>query len=323
MPEISVIVPAYKVEAFLGRCVDSILSQSFADWELILVDDGSPDRSGQICDEYAQKDSRIHVIHQKNAGLSAARNAATDWVFANSGSQWITYVDGDDWLHPNALECLLAEAKRLKVKISTCAYVRTSGEMPAVPPQQMQAVLWSAQDFYTKDFINATVACAKLYHKSCLEAVRYPVGKLHEDEFVTYRLLFEAEYVAVIPGALYAYYINPESITRSRWSPRRLDAWDAYEEQIAFFERRGNRDMVSFRYRDYLENGRDFLDAAGTMEDPAERSRVVKAMGKRLRGVIVRGCRGGYLDLRKDGRLFFGAMPLRAKLYWVKKKVLG
>ena len=104
MPQISVIVPVYKVEAYLARCVDSVLAQTFSDFDLILVDDGSPDNSGAICDEYAEKDPRIVVIHQKNGGLSAARNAGIEWAFAHSNSQWLNFIDSDDWVHPEYLD---------------------------------------------------------------------------------------------------------------------------------------------------------------------------------------------------------------------------
>ena len=111
MPTISVIVPVYKVEPYLNRCVDSILRQTYQDFELILVDDGSPDRCGEICDEYARQDSRVHVIHKENGGLSDARNAGIDWVEANSDSQWLIFADSDDWVHPELLARLLdAEA---------------------------------------------------------------------------------------------------------------------------------------------------------------------------------------------------------------------
>lgn len=96
MSEITVVVPVYKVEQYLHRCIDSILVQTYRDFELILIDDGSPDSCGMICDEYAKSDSRIHVIHQENGGLSAARNAGIDWAFANSDSQWLTFIDSDD-----------------------------------------------------------------------------------------------------------------------------------------------------------------------------------------------------------------------------------
>ena len=98
MANISVIVPVYKVEAFLNRCVDSILCQTYEDFEIILVDDGSPDTCGALCDEYARKDGRVHVIHQENGGLSAARNTGIDWAFANSTSRWLAFVDSDDWV---------------------------------------------------------------------------------------------------------------------------------------------------------------------------------------------------------------------------------
>ncbi len=100
MPSVSIIVPVYKVEPYLHRCIDSVLVQTLSDFELVLVDDGSPDNCGKLCDEYAENDVRIHVIHQENGGLSAARNAGLDCVFAISSSQWITSVDSDDWIHP-------------------------------------------------------------------------------------------------------------------------------------------------------------------------------------------------------------------------------
>ena len=121
MSEISVIVPVYKVEPYLRRCVDSILAQTFPDIEVILVDDGSPDGCPAICDEYAQLDKRVKVIHQKNQGVSAARNAGLDWVFANSDSQWISFVDSDDWVHPRFLAYLYQAAVEYNVKISVCS----------------------------------------------------------------------------------------------------------------------------------------------------------------------------------------------------------
>ena len=120
MPSISVIVPIYMVEPYLRRCVDSILAQTFPDFELILVDDGSPDNCGQICEEYARLDRRVLVIHQENRGLSAARNAGIDWVMANSDSSWITFVDSDDWIHPNMLKHLFELNRDHGTQISAC-----------------------------------------------------------------------------------------------------------------------------------------------------------------------------------------------------------
>ena len=112
MSNISVIVPVYKVERYIRRCVDSILTQTYPDFEVVLVDDGSPDGCGRICDFYAQNDGRVHVIHQKNGGLSAARNAGIDWVTANSDSRWIAFVDCDDWVHDEFLRKLYSAAEQ-------------------------------------------------------------------------------------------------------------------------------------------------------------------------------------------------------------------
>ena len=120
MANISVIVPVYKVEQFLSRCVDSILAQTYPDFEVILVDDGSPDNCGEICDGYARTDSRIHVIHQENGGLSAARNSGIDWTFENSDSRWLAFVDSDDWVHPDFLKVLYETAEQTLCKISAC-----------------------------------------------------------------------------------------------------------------------------------------------------------------------------------------------------------
>ena len=234
MPQISVIVPVYKVEKYLKRCVDSVLRQTFTDFELILVDDGSPDGSPQMCDQYAQQDGRVHVIHQKNGGLSAARNAGIDWAFANSNSRWLTFVDSDDWIHPQTLEALLKAAQDNHVDVSICGFQKTNGEVAEVL-HNLPVQLWSPEDFYVKHNANAIIAWGKLYKKECFLEIRYPVGKLHEDEFVTYKILFQCEKIAFVDKALYAYFQNPESITRSSWVPARLAAIDAMCEQIAYF----------------------------------------------------------------------------------------
>ena len=118
-PIISIIVPVYKVEQYLRRCLDSVQNQIFTDWECILIDDGSPDNSGQICDEYAQKDERFRVIHQENAGVSAARNAGLD----SAKGEWIGFVDSDDWIEPEMYQFLYTNAIDKKADVIICGYV--------------------------------------------------------------------------------------------------------------------------------------------------------------------------------------------------------
>lgn len=235
MANISVIVPVYKVEAFLRRCVDSILAQTYADFELILVDDGSPDNSGAICEEYAAKDSRIHVLHRPNGGLSAARNTGIDWVFANSNSRWLAFVDSDDWVHPNYLRLLLKAAEQENCLISSCGFFRSGGE--AIPEDMEESIFaMEAEDYYCGECHEGVTAVAwnKLYHRSLFENLRYPEGKLHEDEFTTYLAMFPAGKVAVTPVRLYAYYQNPNGIMNAQWSPKRIHMLEAFDNQIAF-----------------------------------------------------------------------------------------
>ena len=225
MAQISVIVAVYKMPEYLPRCIDGILNQTFRDLELILMDDGSPDSSGDICDAYAGKDSRVYVIHQDNAGVCVARNNALDYVFANSTSKWIFFIDNDDWMHPETLERLLKGAEANGTAIAICGYGQTEGEDPVLEPEQLVPQVWDAADFYLNHFVNATVCWGKLYSRSCFEGKRYPPGKYIEDEFLTYKLLFANESLAVIPAPLYAYYINPAGISKKAWVPKRLDAW--------------------------------------------------------------------------------------------------
>ena len=236
MPQISVIIPVYNVEKYLHRCIDSILVQTFEDFELILIDDGSPDRCGAICDEYAEQDNRIHVIHQENGGLSAARNAGIDWALAHSNSQWLTFVDSDDWIHPQYLEALLSAAKCNHVLISTCGIEKVD-KQDKLEMKECSSYVKKSEELYL-EYAQKTVnmvACGKLYNIKCFHTVRYPLNKQWEDLATTYKIIFSVPECAVINQNLYYYYNNPEGIVRHSWTPKRLDELEAYEAQLKFF----------------------------------------------------------------------------------------
>ena len=234
MPQITVIVPVYKVEPYLRRCVDSILRQTFTDFDLVLIDDGSPDRCGEICDEYAKSDERVTVIHhEKNLGLSAARNSGIDWAFKGSDSQWLSFIDSDDWVHPLYLEALYTAVQGHKISI--CYRSITHGtELPLVSAYTITYL--KPEDYYLTYMGNSTVAWAKLYAKELFQDIRYPIGKLHEDEFVTYKILFQIPVIAFIPEMLYVHYLNPNGIMMSQWTYKNLDVLEAFEEQMVFFK---------------------------------------------------------------------------------------
>jgi len=322
MAQICVIVPVYNVEKYLRRCVDSVLRQTYADFRLLLVDDGSPDNCGSICDSYARQDERIHVIHQKNAGLSAARNSALDWMYANSSCQWITFLDSDDWLHPEFLQRMLAAAQENQTLVSICGYEETTGDDPVIAPEMLAVQCWEPGEFYREKSTNATIACGKLYHRQCFETLRYPLGKIHEDEFITYQTLFMSQKVAVIPAALYAYYINPVGITKKPWTVKRLDAWQAYEEQIAFFHRRGDKVMHECRYRHYIENAYAQLCTAQTAPNAVQLKKEIRYIKKQMRNIFRRAGKFGYVKFWIDFDMLYACAPVGTKLYrlWLEIK---
>lgn len=240
--KVSIIIPVYKVEPYIHRCVDSILNQTFTDFELILVDDGSPDNCGKICDEYAEKDNRIKVIHKQNGGLSDARNAGIDWVFANSDSEWITFIDSDDWVHKQYLEILYEICINNNVSISSCGHSLTDNYNDSalsnvikydtiIDDAQSIVKLWHA---FTK--FNYSTAWGRLYKKDLFKTVRYPKGRYHEDEYVTYKLLFECDRIAITTTALYYYFQNNSGIMISELTPKRMtDQLEAVYQQLVYY----------------------------------------------------------------------------------------
>ena len=250
---ISIIVPVYKVEAYLSRCIESILAQTFNDYELILIDDGSPDNCGNICDEYAQKDNRIHVIHKKNGGLSEARNSGLDWSFNHSESEWITFIDSDDWVHPEYLDILYKAINDNKCKISACMIAQVEEfTTPTAEISDYICELHCTERFFRIKKVNAIVSTGKLYYKKLFERVRFPVGKLHEDEFTTYKCLFQTDVIAYINIPLYFYYLNPCSITHSIWSPSKLDQLEGIFGSIRFCDKTKRKKVVVFQIRTLL-----------------------------------------------------------------------
>ncbi len=239
MAELSVIVPVYKVEKYLSRCVDSILNQTYQDFEILLVDDGSPDNCGKMCDEYAKKDNRIFVIHQKNGGLSSARNTGINWFYEQDRSNYITFLDSDDWLHPDYLKTLMNGITETNVKISVCNYKRVTAEIPHENYNNINFELTSPEDFLVNHSWQYNYAWGKLYHKSVFDDVRYPIGKNFEDTFTTYKLLHKCEKIAYTELQLYYYLLNEQGISRSPWKPSELVIFDAMQEQLQFYKEKG------------------------------------------------------------------------------------
>ncbi len=315
MSTISVIVPVYKVEPYLRRCVDSILNQTFTDFDLILVDDGSPDGCPAICDEYAKKDDRIVVIHQKNGGLSAARNAGIDWAFANSDSKWLSFVDSDDWVHSEFLSSLYRAVTEDNVDISICYYEPIENESDVTKDEYAYTTeKWDAVELYTdQKFRYLTVsAWNKLYSKKVFGDQRYPVGKIHEDFFVTYKLVYASSAVTVVTFPLYKYFIREQSIMHSKQSRASLVGLEALEEQCAFFASKSEKAYkITFKHR--ISSVAYFANLAKTDEEIAEYR---KPLQKELRTLLKQGRSLCDLSWYYDYHAYRTAFPMIARVIY-------
>lgn len=229
---VSVIVPVYNVEAYLEKCIDSILAQTYHRLEIILVDDGSPDNCGGICDKYAEADPRIVVIHKENGGLSDARNAGLNIC----RGKFVTFVDSDDSVSPEYVEYLYSLIQKYNADLSICEfrYVTEAGKEMNSPSNDSSVILMDTKEAlrnlcYGKMFFDS--AWAKMYRACDFKDIRYPKGKLYEDIPTTYRVMLRAKKLVFGRKALYHYLYRKEAISKQAFSAHRLDAMYFVEKQ--------------------------------------------------------------------------------------------
>ena len=311
MPEISVIVPVYKAEDYLHACVDSILSQTVSDFELILVDDGSPDGCGAICDDYAARDSRVRVIHQENQGQAAARNHA----LAAAKGEWVCFVDSDDAVHPQMLERLGQAAAESGAAMSMCRML----EAPEMPedfsaPVEVRWELLSMEEESLVALFDAGdypgwVACAKLIRRDLVRSHLFCPGRVYEDNEAVCHWIYGAKTVASIPYSLYFYRTNPDSTTQSRFSMKKLDYLWALEGIIRFYSSVGYttlRERFATLYAE--EAAGDYHRVRYELNDP-KAARDIEKAARRLRREIP--------FTKAQFEIMFSAMhPKLVRLYW-------
>ena len=237
MPKISVIVPVYKAENYLKDCVDSILSQTYQDFELILVEDGSPDRCGELCDALAAGHDRISVIHQQNRGQAAARNHAMQYA----KGEWICFVDSDDLIHPQMLELLYNAAVSGNAPISMCQMLEAATlpedfrnsreEQFTVLPMDEETLL----NLHDADAYPAWVACAKLIRRELVESYPFREGRVFEDNEAVCHWVCGGKKLAAMDHQLYFYRTNQGSTTKSDFSLKKLDYLWALESIIRYY----------------------------------------------------------------------------------------
>lgn len=232
---VSIIIPVYKVEKYLDRCVESIANQTYKNLEIILVDDGSPDECPRMCDEWARKDNRIKVIHKENGGLSDARNAGID-VFTGD---YILFIDSDDYIDSTMVEKMLGKIKHDNTDMCVCAFETfKDGEDPKRSYKKQAEIITADEALFrlTQREYNVyfVIACCKLIKRDVISNLRFVKGKIHEDEFMCHHLIGNCKTISCIYEPLYFYYMREGSITKSNITVAKLAVIEAMKDRIDY-----------------------------------------------------------------------------------------
>ena len=227
---ISVIIPVYNVEPYLRKCLDSVINQTYRDLEILVIDDGSTDECGRICDEYEKKDERIHVFHTENRGLSCARNLGLD----NARGEWIGFVDSDDWIEPDMYEVLLKKALETGADISCCgSYLQYADREIPKPITCSQKCVEGIglTPAAMKDVVFGRSVWNKLYKMELFDNCRFPDGMLFEDIATVWKLIIRCQRVACIYEVLYHHTVRKDSISNTKSAKNLTDRWIAFKER--------------------------------------------------------------------------------------------
>ena len=243
---ISIIVPVYNIEQYIEECVESVLAQDYQDYELILVDDGSIDTSGTICDRLQAKDRRIYVLHKLNGGLSSARNTGLDI----SKGEYVFFLDGDDRIPSDCLSNMLMAIEKSNSDLCIGDYIRfDTKDVDAHTNVDWNGIrlLESRQipDIYLNYGGYFVVAWNKLYRKKIFDKLRYDEGKLHEDEFLAHKIWKKCAKICCIDNIVYHYRYTQNSIMNSRLTIKRLDSIEAYCDRIRSFSKEDGYDLAA------------------------------------------------------------------------------
>ncbi len=274
---VSVIVPVHDTAAFLGDCVESVLNQTRGHLEVILVDDGSTDSSGKMCDAYKDADSRVVVVHQENGGLSAARNTG----LLHASGDWVMFLDSDDWLHPRCLEVLHGLVTTHGAQVALCGTTRATRYESPQPIVPAAHTCLSGDEFLRDperfEPVHPVSAWGKLIARTVMDGVAFPKGRLHEDVFVTHQILHRAERLSLTPEVLHFYRQRPGSITAGTMSIR----------------------SATDKARAHLERASDLVDF-GLADRAALEFRRGLSWHLRITRVVARGNRGPARDMAKE-----------------------
>lgn len=256
---VTIIVPIYNVEKYLKECIESIINQTYKNLEIILVNDGSTDDSLKICMDYKEKDKRIVIINKINGGLSDARNKGID----AANGKYICFVDSDDYISSTYVELLYNEARKNNTDIVLCGIKNVNDEKKILSEYGYKKnIVKSGKellfDYYQENGVEVIVAWNKLYKRELFNTYRYNVGKIHEDEFLTYKILYNLDKVSIISDKLYYYRKNDTSIVNKKFNLKRLDLIEALENRMTFFKENSENKLYILTVELYVWVLKDF-----------------------------------------------------------------
>ena len=313
MDQISIVVPVYNVENCLSYCVESLRQQTYKNIEIILVDDGSTDSSGEICDQYAREDDRIKVLHIENGGLSNARNTGVK----ESSTDWIVFIDSDDYYDHRAIEFLVKLRDKYRVDLVATPVIEVRnyensdflGDFREKYSGKLDRRTALEQMFYG-NYVG-THSGGKLYKKEILLRFPYPNGMLYEDLSLAYEHIASCENIAVSALSLYKYYRRPGSIVNSKYSDRLLDFYKVMEWNRSYIERdySGDGDMRRALNVRYVFNGLHIVHAMLSSDMYAEVNKIRKEYIQYFKDVIPNS------NVTRKNKLKYILFLVSAKLY--------
>ncbi len=251
VPLVSVIIPVYKVEKYLNRCIDSVINQTYKNIEIILVDDGSPDNCGKICDEYAKKDDRIVVIHKENGGVSQARNVGVEACHG----EYVSFVDSDDYVASDYIEYLHKLISESGAEVVIGSFRKTAGEkLSSDDEARIEVKTATGKEaceimLDTAHFMQFVTPCAKIYKKELLLNTPFPEGIRHEDEAILYKIYYGLEKVVYSNKVIYGYYSNPNGYLNTSGKVFKSDLFLVMNERIEFFKERNELKLARISYK--------------------------------------------------------------------------
>lgn len=308
MAEVSIIVPVYQVEQYIRQCVDSILAQTFTDFELILVDDGSKDQSGKICDEYARMDTRVKVIHKGNGGLSDARNKGMDQASGN----YFMFVDSDDYIAPTMIECLYKSILNQNADIAVCNYLYyfENDRRKNFATNIKSEVLSGAEIFYNRknerNYGIWTVAWNKLYKSEVFGNVRFRMGKYHEDEFWANDIYQMDIKVVMIQECLYYYRQRDNSIMGKKSIARNLDILEAFQERLHVYLK--NPEYTGQTYKVLVYSLEYLAESKRMISNKDDKNKYIQAE-KNIKGIIKQLKKRRLSVIQRVSLVFMGINP--------------